>query len=87
MSIDIAKVQQSEGIKIYRLLTRICMVQMENERLLKFTSNVPAIHVHLPNGSDAGEAITSAMSVYVKEMVAKFDPVSYKEVFDIYWQM
>ncbi len=87
MSIDIAKAQQSEGIKIYRLLTRICMVQMENERLMNFTSKVPAIHVHLSDGSDAGKTIASAMSVYVQEMIAKFDPVSYKEVFDRYWQM
>ena len=85
MSIDVAKAQQLEAIKIYRLLTKLCMVQQENVRLLNFTSKLPAIHVHLSDGSDAGTAMTSAVSQYVNEMVAKFDPVSYKAVFDDYW--
>ena len=86
ISIDIDKSQQLEGIKLYRLMTKLCMVQQENARLLAFTSKIPAIHINLTDGAEAGKTITSAITTFIDAMVSKYDPVSYKEVFDSCWR-
>ena len=66
-SIDIAKEQQLQAIKIYRLITRLCQTQQQNARLKAFTSTLPQIHINLPSGVEAGPVVTAALTTWIDE--------------------
>jgi hypothetical protein len=81
-SIDISKEYQNDAIKIYRTLASLCMHQQRNVRYLSFAKTLPAIHINLPDGSDPSAVLSSTVSSFIEQCVSKYDPESYKGVFE-----
>ena len=84
VSIDIVKEREVDAIKIYRLLCSLCKVQQQNVRLKSFSSTLPQIHVTLPSGVEPGPTVTSTLTTWIEEALSRYDPVSYKGVFENY---
>lgn len=82
ISIDISKEYQNRAIGIYRLLSALCLCQQENLRLLSFTKNLSNVHIHLPENADPVTTLNASLSNWVESAVGKYDPVSYKGIFE-----
>jgi hypothetical protein len=58
-----AEEYQNDAIKIYRALAS--MHQQRNVRYLSFAKMLPAIHINLPNGSDASAVLNGTVSSFI----------------------
>ena len=85
IKIDISKDVQPMAIRLYQCLTALCRQQQKNLRYLEFTKQLPAVHIHLPAGSDPATSTTAALSGWVNYAIQSYDPENYGVIFQQYF--